>query len=892
MSEIRRWFHLRDVVRDVDDEMRFYFEETARELEAQGMTRAQAREEAQRRFGDERHYRRELLSIDRATVARERWSARVDAARMIARHAVRNSARSPGLAAGIVLAFALGIGANATMYATVERLLLRPPPHIEAPDNVKRLLVHRETGLGTRMHVASLTYPDYEDFKRGRLFSDVAAQATRELTIGAGTDAEQVRAVLATPNYWSMLGVRPARGRFFTAAEDGISHPVVISWNYWQRRWGGGADALGATIDFGQGPYTIVGVAPQGFTGVDLHNVELFLPFHSAAVHLQGPDEWRTSRNWYWLRAIARVAPGATVQQAEAEATALHRAARAQAAESPDYDARAAIVAAPLLAAQGPNAPSEVAVTQWLLGVALIVLVIACLNVANLLLARAIRQRRELSIRLAIGITRRRLIAQVMAEGVVLALLGGAVAVLLATWGGTYVQRTLLPDVEWPGTPSRGVILAVALLSLAAGIFAALLPALQASRRDVNEGLRTTSGGITRSSSRIRATMTIVQAALSVVLLIGAGLFVRSLDRVRHGDFGLDPWQVANVEPAFFSGALPLEERLAFYDDAAARLSRIPGIAAVTTVNGIPFWSMYAYALRVPGLDSIPMTSSGGPYAVSVGRDYFRTLGIALRHGRLFNETDFSAAAARTVVVSESMARAFWPDQDALGKCMQVGEEDPPCSTVVGVVEDARHGRLVEDVTYQYYIPLHQRQVARVPEALLVRVSGRMEPALAAVRAELVTMDPRIRFVRTMPLEEMLGPELRQWRLGAVLFSLFGLLALIVSAIGLYSLLAFDVAQRVREIGLRTALGANTRLIVGLVVTRAVRLTALGVAAGGIAALIFAPRLKELLYEVRPRDPLVFGIVIATLGAVALVAAGLPALRAARVDAMVALRAD
>jgi predicted permease len=889
MSEIRRWFHLRDVVSDVDEEVRFYFDETVRELESQGYSRAQAREEAQRRFGDERHYRRELLSIDRATAARERWGARFDAMRETGRHALRSMLRARALSFGIILAFALGIGANATMYATVERMLLRPPAHITEPESVRRLIVNRATGLGDRVNTETITYPDYEDFVRTSRFSDVAAQSTSALTIGRGMDAEQVNAVLATANYWRLLGVQPALGRFYTEAEDGTSHPVVISYGYWQRRFNGAASVLGQTLDFGHGPYTIIGVTPKGFTGVDLAAVELFLPFHSAALQLNGPDEWQTSRGWYWMQAIARVAPGAGIGEAEAEVTSHHRAGRN---ESRFYDREVRVIAAPLLAAQGPNAPSEAAVARWLLGVAAIVLLIACLNVANLLLARAIRQKRELSIRLALGITRTRLIAQVVAEGVLLALLGGAAALLLTTWGGTFVQRTMLPDIDWQGTPTRGVLIVVALLSLAAGVFAAILPAIQATRRDVNEGLRSTGGGITRSSARVRATMTMLQAALSVVLLVGAGLFVRSLDRVRHGDFGLQPWGLAFITPNFFDTSLTIDDRLALFDRAVERVSRVPGVRGVTMANGLPFRSAYAFELRVPGLDSIPTMSTGGPYANSVGADYFGVLDIALRRGRLFDERDHSPSAARTAVVNESMARALWPNTEAVGSCIYVGDDNPPCTEVVGVVEDARRGSLVEDVTHQYYMPIHQRQVARRPESLLVRMDGDMDATMMAIQRELLALDSRIRFVRTLPFEQALAPELRQWQLGATLFSLFGLLALFVAAIGLYSLLAFDVAQRVREIGLRTALGANPGLIVRLVVSRAVRIVAAGVAAGALVALMLAPRVEAMLYDVGPRDPIVYIAVVVALGVVAVVAAGIPALRAARVDAMVALRAD
>jgi predicted permease len=887
MPGIRRWLRLRSVERDVDEEIAFHLEAVERELEAQGWTRSAARAEAARQFGDEARYRRELVGIDRRAALWQRWTGRRDAAEGVLRHALRAIARSPALSVGVVAAFALGIGANATMYETVERMLLRPPPHIEEPDGVRRLLVHR-MGLGERTYQQSMAYPDYRDFTEVAGFTHVAALASREVTIGEGEAARQVRAVLASASYWPLLGVTPALGRFYGEEDDrfGADPVVVLSWSRWQQDFGGSPDVLGRVLDFGYGPYTVIGVAPRGFTGTDLWAVDLFAPF--MVMSAWGGTDWENERGWYFMRAIARVDPAVSLEAVEAEATTRHRAGRHGEAS---YDSLASVVAAPLLAARGPNAPSEAAVAKWLLGVAAVVLLIACLNVANLLLARMLRQRREISIRLALGSSRARLVGQMMAEGVLLGLLGGAAALLLANWGGTVVQRTLLPDIDWGGGPTATLLLLVFGLSVLAGGISAVVPALQASRREVAGGLRTGAGGIERSSARARATLTALQAALSLLLLVGAGLFVRSLDRVHRTDFGLALWELSYITPSFHAGSTTEEERLRYYEEGVERLSRLPGVESAAMASGLPFWSAYAHSLRAQGVDSIPRLSTGGPYANAVDHRYFRTLGMRLERGRLLDERD-GPGSPHVAVINSSFAKAVWPGEDPLGRCLYIGGDDAPCSQVVGVVSDARRDRLIEEATLQYYIPLLQQQVPRRPDALLVRIPGNDPAVLAAVQRELLGLDDRVRFVRSMPMAELVAGELRQWRLGAALFSLFGVLALAVAAIGLYSVLAFDVMQRIREIGLRTALGATRGAIMRLVVTRSLRITAAGMAGGLVVTLLLAPRLRDMLYEVSPYDPLTLIVVVATLQLVALAAAWLPAWRAARVDPNAALKAE
>jgi predicted permease len=814
----------------------------------------------------------------------------VEAARDTVKHALRGIGRSPALSAGIVLAFALGIGASATMYRTIERLLLRPPPHIESPDGVRRLLVHRRTS-GEAQYAATVSYPDVQDFARTSGFASVAPYATRSITLGRGEAAAEVEAVLVGADYWRLLGVRPALGRLFTPAENaiGAAPTAVLSWSRWQRDYGGRVDVLGETIDFGHGPYTIIGVTPKGFTGIDLQRVDLFLPLMVAGADLNGGDLWTHFRAWYWLRAVARISPGVSVEAAEAQATSHHRSGRAESTDDPSYDPNATVMAAPMLVAQGPNAPAEASVAKWLLGVAAVVLLIACLNVANLLLARTLRQRHETFIRLALGVSRKRLIAQMLVEGVLLGLLGGAAALLLAAWGGTIVQTMLFPDVEWSGSPTPSMLFLILTLSIFSGLASAAIPAVQASRRDVADGLRTAPGGITRSSARARVALSMVQVVFSVLLLVGAGLFVRSLWSIRSADFGVDLWNVAYVQPVFVHD-LAEEESFSYYEDAVERVRRVPGVAAVAAANSVPFRSAYSTGkLRAEGIDSLPHSSTGKPLFNAVGTDYFRVLGMEIERGRAFDERD-TRTSQPVAIVNRAMARALWPSEDAIGKCLFIGSDDPPCTEIVGIAENSSRGNLIEeDYEYQYYLPLQQRQLNRSPSALLIRISGEMQPVLSTVQRALLD-DPRVRWVQPTPMEDLVAGELRQWRLGAALFTLFGAIALIVAAIGLYSVLAFEVAQRVREIGLRGALGASRASILSLILARAVRITAAGIGIGALLALLLAPRLQDMLYHVEPRDPLTFLVVAGGLGLVSLCAAGLPAWRATRVDPTVALR--
>jgi predicted permease len=898
--DARRMLRLGNVHRDVDEELAFHFEQTVADLVKQGMTESDARDEANRRFGDRRHYRKELESMDRRTAASNRIGESIDALRQMVVDGARAIIRAPGLTAGVVLAFSLGIGANATMFAIIDRLLLRPPSHITQPDRLRHLFVDSyNANSGTRITDATFSYPDYVDFTRVKSFSGVAAGSSRTLTIGAGDEAHQIDAELVTGNFFEVLGTRPALGRFLDPSTDhvGGAQEAVLSYALWQREFGGDASAIGKSVDFGYGSYTIVGVAPRGFTSTGLSKVDMWVPMRVAAAQILG-DGWEPDpdgRSWQWLEMVGRLAPGASVERAEAEATALHRAARAKDIEAGDWGRDPRIIAGSIIEAKAPNAPSSARVAKLLAGVSLLVLLIACVNVANLLLARTIRQRREVAVRLALGISRRRLIGQIVLEGVMLATLGGAGALAVDHWGGGLVRRTLLPQIAWDEIPAdHNVIAIIAILAVLAGVVSALVPAYQVAKRDVADTMRSaTAGGITRTTSQTRSVLALAQTALSVILLVGAGLFVRSLHNARNLDLGFEPDGLLTAVLRTSRGALTPEDRKLISARALEGVARVRGVTSVAASSTLPFASRRSTGLRAQGVDSIRRPPTGGPYMHGVTPGYFETMGVRVLRGRGFEAGDV-AGAPPVAIVGQQLADYLWKG-DALGKCLYIGprEKPQPCTMVVGIAEQASNIELTEGVMLQYYVPSAQRESGSDrSDYLLFRVSDQSAATFAAIHHELMSLDPRIRYADITPYAERIAPLTQSWKLGATMFTIFGVLALIVAAIGLYSVLAFDIAQRTRELGLRTALGATKSMLVRRVIGGAVRVTLFGIAIGGSAAWLLSARMATLLFETPPHDASVMGGVGLTLVVVAVIAAAIPAWRATRVDPYTALRSE
>jgi predicted permease len=820
-----------------------------------------------------------------------RWLSIIATALGDLSYAARGLKRSPGFTAAVVVTLALGIGVNATMFGIVDRLLLSEPAQVRDADQVRRLYAHMHFFRGGPLvHQGALGYLDFTDWQEAESFSAVGAYWPNDVTLGRGADADRLKWGLASASFFGTLGLEPALGRFFDESEDqtGAAGVTVLSYGLWQRRFGGDAAVLGRTLDIGRGTYTVIGVAPRGFTGLDMEGIDLWVPLHAYTIEAE-TDRWKRTRNYYWIKVVARLADGVSVAAAESEATHLHRNGRREQIDQGHYDEDVRVVVAPLVEARGPNASEESKVSVLLAGVSLIVLLIACANVANLLLARSLRRRKEIAVRLALGISRGRLTGLLLTESTVLAAVGAVAALLVASWGGDFIRYTLLPDVAWTEPPvGYRVLVFTALLALVAGIVSGIVPALQAGRFDLTNDLKDSARAGTVRRSRSRVALLVVQGALSVVLLVGAGLFVRSLQHLKGLDLGLDPGPVVYAMLELEPRERTTEEENRIYERSLERLRTLPSVEHASTSGGLPFWGGSIEEIFVAGFDSVPAPPPG-PHMEGVTPGYFETLGIAMRRGRDFDEQD-AVGAPPVAIVNEMMARALWGDEP-LDQCFHIATRDAPCTRVVGVVEDSHRMYLTETRKWVFYLPAPPYPQA-VPSAILLRARGDAQRLAPTVQRELLSGDPDIRYAVVRPLQENIDPQLRSFQLGATMFGLFGFLALIVAAFGLYSVLAFNVAQRTHEIGVRSALGATRGRIVAQVLRESVGLAAIGIALGLVIAIAAAGTLAPLLYEVPPRDPLVLVVVTVTLLLAAAAAGLVPASRAARIDPNAALRVE
>jgi predicted permease len=833
-----------------------------------------------------------------------------DALRQDLRYAARGLRREPLFTAFVVATLALGIGANAAMFAVVDRLLLKGPEHITEPGRVLRVYQQvRPTGMDEITH-SQFGYVTYDLLRHdSTLFDGVAAYnvGQRSTTFGRGADAELLVVGAATSDLFRLLGDRPALGRFFDATEDRTSapqHVVVLGDGLWRNAFGADRNVVGRSIMLNDESYTIVGVAPKGFTGPQFTKVDAWTPMSLRSANVshdaKGNSNWTTTWNSQWLRVVVRLKPGVSTERAAATLTATYRHAYAG---GDSAIAAAKIRLLPIAYNGQGKETAEAGISRWLVGVAVVVLLIACSNVVNLMLARAVRRRREVAVRLALGAGRARLVRLLLTESLLLAALGGTAGLVVAWVTGQLMRTALLSSIEWTSAPVDARVLGVsAAIALTAGIVVGLVPALRASRPDLTVSLKSGAregGGA--HGARLRAALTVAQAALSLVLLVGAGLFVRSLSNVRALDLGIQPERVWVVTPQW----PPLRSS----DTAARRIERVrqrdfnvrsldrarglPGVERASITVGLPFATSFGQTVRVSGWDSLPALKGGGPNISAVTEDYFETVGTRVLRGRAFTAAD-RAGSEPVALVNETMAKTLWPGREAIGDCLFTGpgrNDTSICSRIVGIVADARRYNLREEPAMHYYIPLGQER-GMCCGVLVIRPRGDATALIPAVRRMMQALDPSISYVSVRTLQESVVPQIRPWRLGASMFGLMGVLALVVAAVGLYSVMSYLVAQRAREIGVRIALGARGGDIVALVLRNSIGMAALGVAIG-IALALWAGRfIAPLLFDTSPNDPVVIGGVAAILLAVAVLASVLPAMRAMRVDPMEALRAE
>ena len=819
----------------------------------------------------------------------------------------------------VILTLSLGIGANVTMFSILDRLLLRTPAHIVDVDNVVQ--VHTRW-FGNEGVQSSQPYRLYKDLAAGvSEFEQVAVTTVSGLAnrdyypLGRGAGARRIPGVQVSPDYFPLLGVRPHRGRFFQEDEAGEANPqhlAVIGYNFWRRQFDGRDDAIGSTLDLGMDRYTIVGVAPEGFTGVELSDIDVWIPIAAAGgLRFAKSTDWATTRNSQWLTIIARLRPGANVERAKAQATAVFRAGeRERVAATPNASPRfraspdsqsvefSSIVPGKSIRSYGLGARSaEVRVSQLLGGVSIIVLLIACANVANLLLVRASGRRREIAIRLALGVTRGRLVRQLVVEGLVLSVLGGLGALLCAQWSSGFIRTLLLGDTAWSGSPVDSRMLAfTAIAAIGTGMLTSLLPALQASRPELTSALKAgvREGGGTRTFTR--SLLIAGQAAMALILLAGAGLFVRSLQNVMNTPLGIDIDRVLAAGVQHASVGMSNAEAREVFRQATARATEIPGITAAATSVGLSFGMGWGTSLHVPGREQPKERNNPSQYAVTP--DYFKVLGIRLLEGRLFTESD-RAGTELVTVINETAARTFWPGLNPIGQCVRIGADTMPCTTVIGIVTDARRQELVESPVTMIFRPLDQldpavydRSVTFFGFSFIARTTRKPATLAEPLRRLIQSVNPNLPYAEVRPLAHRLGRQTRSWTLGATMFTIFGALSLLVAAIGLYSVVAFTVAQRQHEFGVRVALGASGGNLLRLTVVRGVLPVAAGVGVGLSVALAASRVLEGMLYETSPRDPIIYAGAGITLLAVTVVASLLPARRAAKADPMLALRAD
>jgi putative ABC transport system permease protein len=816
------------------------------------------------------------------------------------KYAIRGLRTKPGFAIAVVSTLALGIGANTAMFGIVDRLLFRPPPLLRDPALTHRVYVS-QTYRGERHTQGVGRYVRYLDFTNWtRSFARTAGHTRDDLAVGVGDAAREMSIGAVSASFFGFFDAPPALGRYFTAAEDTPPDgaPVaVLSHAMWQTAYGTRRDVLGSTLKIGPTTYTIIGVAAPGFVGLwPDQPPAAFIPIvsYAAGSGFRGRTlPWWRTYSWSWMSMIVQRKPDVSIEAANADlANAMLRSYEAQRVEQPQVTpaalARPSAMVGSILAERGPNPSGVTKVATWVAGVSVIVLLIACANVANLLLARALRRRREIALRLALGVTRARLLSQLLTESVLLALLGGVAGILVAHFAGAVLRASLLEQSEAAaGLRDPRTVLFAAAAALAVGLLTGLAPIFQARRTDLTADLKAGSREGTYHRSPARVALLVMQGALSVVLLVGAGLFVRSLRNVQSVRLGydVDPVLVIdlNMRDVKLDSAATVALRLRLLDAAKT----IPGVENASLRNTVPFWSMWNLHLFVEGIDSVSRLGQFSLNAVSP--EHFATLGTRIIRGRGITSQD-RPGAPLVAVVSQGMARVLWPGKDAISKCFKMNADTVPCTYVVGIAENIKEHSLAADSGYFYYLSTAQFR----PQigGLFVRVRGDAARFKEPVRRRLQREMPGAAYVTITPFSEIVGSEKRSWHLGATMFVAFGVLAMVLAAIGLYSVLAYNVAQRTHELGVRRALGAQVADIVRLVMTDGLRVAAVGVAIGAAVAFWAGKWVQPLLFGVSSKDPMVFGVVAAVLAAVAVAASWIPAVRASRVDPNVALRVD
>lgn len=808
--------------------------------------------------------------------------------------AVRALLATPVTTFATVLLLAVATGANLAVFGLIDRAILTPARHVVGPDRLFTLAFEVPGDAARGAGMTSTSYVAFDTIREhAPAMAKVAAWRRTSTTLVVSGEQTRAEAMLVSGSYFSVLGAVPLLGRAIEPADDQISSSTaVISHAFWRSAFGGDPGVLGRPVIVNRVEYVVTGVMPAGFSGHSATRVDVWVPFAAAMRDVPGWDR-EAFRNFVSI--LARVEPGEDVAAASQATTALER--------------RVWLVRL----VGGDVAPTERRIAYALAGVSILVLIIGLANAATLLLVRGTRRRRESAIRAALGATRGRLFARVLLEAAILASMATAGALVLSSWIGEAVRRLLLAGVIENEGITRRTLLVASAAGLAALALAALVGLLQLPRH-VRSGDLSGAGSGARPS-RAYPMLLLVQTTLSVVLIAGAGMFGRSLFNLMAQDFGMRLSDVVLV--GFEPGPGPIAEQAEILRAALERVRSLPGVESATVVQSMPFSGFHVPPIGVPGMAEAPSVNGQLPFLIAATPEFLEILGIDIVEGRRFTADD--ERRAPVVIVNQTMARTVWPGENALGKCIRIGFDpsfDPftaagppgppttvPCREVVGVARDVRQRSVVpsgvEDRLMQYFVPFSQvpgppAGVGPGPgiQGLLIRTSVESDSLIAPIRRAVADGRTDLPFVEVRPYRDLLARQMRPWRLGTALLSLFGVLALSVAGIGLYAVFAHAMAERRREMAIRIAIGAQPGRVLGMILREACRLAAIGVLCGGALAVVAGRWLQSMLVGTAPSDPIVLGAAGALMLLVAGLATLIPARAASRVDPTALLRAE
>jgi predicted permease len=866
---LRALLHKTEMERELDEELRFHLEKEVEQNLARGMNAEEARFAALRSFGGVEQVKEKSRDVRGVRFVEELWQDLRYGARMLL--------KQPGFTLIAIVTLALGIGANTAIFSVINAVLLRPFPY-ESPERLMLLQEYVSAGG------FSPSYANFADWRAQNTLCDsiVAVRANESFNFTGAGEPERLQGRIVSAAFFSTLGVSPVRGRDFSAEEDrpGAPPAVILSYGFWQRKFGADESVIGKQITLNNQSFTVIGITPADFMfGTDA-DVSVPIGLSAERFRLRGKDPG--------VNVVARLKPNVSEQQAETELNLIAERLEQQYPESnkgrrvrltPLHESFVGDVRQPLLI---------------LLGAVGLVLLIACANVANLLLVRASARQKEMAVRVALGASRVRIIRQLLTESVLLAALGAALGILLAFWGTSFIASQLpdgIPRLQEAQVDASVLVFTLA-VSLLTGLFFGLAPALQASRPNLTQGLKEGERGSSGRRQRLRSVLVVGEVALTLTLLVGAGLLIQSFRRVLEVDPGFKAQNLLTMQVSVNN---PDGQQVAnFFEQLQQNVRNLPGVKSVAVSNGLPFGRDANHpAFLIEGRPVTEKKANGQRYTVSP--DYFQTLGIELIRGRLFTAED-NRDSPQVIVIDEVLAQEYFQNEDPIGKRLKHGP-DTPSLEIVGVVRHVEPYSLDRQGAgpAQFYTNFNQISLQGLPGYvrrinLLTRTEVEPLSLASAVRGQIAALNKDQAVFNVNTMEQIVAQSVASRRFSMLLLTVFAVIALALASIGIYGMMSYAVAQRTREIGVRMALGAQSGNVLKLVIGQGMKLALVGVAFGLLSSLALTQLMKNLLFGVSATDPLTFVLIALLLTIVTLIACWIPARRATKVDPLVALR--